>query len=166
MRETTDDLDQLQALLDRSHTAAGAHLQSIFNAVPGLSAVDLAHTLEGIFEMHLATLAGNGAPLVAPIDGIFFKGKVCFALPGQSVRAPLVRRDRRVSASFTQDSFAFIVHGTAREVDHVEDLDALVKELYVAQYGPGWVDWHDEYRREHGPGFKGWIEPRVMFAKR
>ena len=170
MRETEDDLVQLQALLDRSFAGAGAHLLAIFDEDHRLGAQELVDTLDGLFEMHLSTLAGNGAPLVAPIDGIFFRGKVFFGLPAESVRARLVKRDPRISASYTQGSFAFIVHGLARAVDESsevgEQFGVLTRELYVAQYGPGWIHWHEHRRRTVGPGFSGWIEPRVMFAKR
>src|SRR5437588_11795132 len=126
MHESKDDLDQLRGLLDQSYAGAGEHLRSIFDGPARLSAEELAAGLDGIFEMHLATLAGDGAPLVAPIDGIFFRGEVFFGLPAESVRIRLVRRDPRVSASYTRESFAFIVHGRAREVD---EASPLAKEL-------------------------------------
>jgi hypothetical protein len=172
MQESKADLEGLQALLDRSFAGAGAHLRSIFDKEHRLSAQGLVDALEGIFEMHLATLTSNGAPLVAPIDGVFFKGKVWFGLPTESVRSRLVRRDSRISASYSQGSFAFIVHGSANEFTQASpvfeefEFEAFIKELYVAQYGPDWLKWHENRQREHGPGFRAWIEPRVMFAKR
>jgi hypothetical protein len=170
MRESESNLQVLQALLDRSYAGAGAHLRSIFDEEHRLTARELADALDGIFEMHLATLAGDGAPLVAPIDGIFCQGKIWFGLPSDSLRARLLRRDARVSASYTRGSFAFIAHGTAREADmetpEAAEFRALAEELYVAQYGPAWVKWAEHRERTHGPGFTGWIEPRVLFAKR
>src|SRR5439155_5368275 len=164
MRETQADLDELQALLDRSHAGAGAHLRSIFNDEHRLSAEQVAGALDGIFEMHLATLTGDGAPLVAPVDGIFFKGKVWFGLPAESVRARLVPRDPRVSASYTRGSFAFIVHGRAHQAGIVEEYDTLVRELYVAQYGPGCIKWLVFRLRVVGSGYTGMIVPRAMFV--
>ena len=168
MRESKAELVQLQSLLDSSHAGAGAHLRSIFDEEHRLSADALVDALDGVFEMHLATLAGDGAPLVAPIDGIFFAGKIWFGLPTESVRARLVSRDPRVSASYTRESLALIVHGRAQPETagaRSEEFNALVRELYVAQYGPGWVKWHERRQRDLGPGWSGWIEPRVMFAK-
>jgi hypothetical protein len=167
MRESEADMAVLQTLLDRSFAEAGAHLRSIFDEAHRPSAAELAQTLDGIVEIHLATVAHDGAPLVAPVDAIFFRGKVWFGLPPESVRSRLVRRDPRVSASYTNESFAFIVHGVANEiVEVVEEFDQLVRELYVAQFGPGWIQWHEHRQRELGPGYNGWIEPRVMFVKR
>ena len=171
MRETEADLVELQALLDRSDGAAGPHLRSIFDDRQRATASDVVATLDGVFEMHLATVTAGGAPLVAPLDGILFHGKVWFGLPAASLRARLVRRNAAVSASFTRESFAFIVHGTAHELEPgtapATEFDALVRELYVGLYGPGWLEWHERHKRETGgdDGFNGWIEPRRMFAK-
>ena len=172
MRESTADVAALQRVLDVSRAAAGAHLRAIFDDDHALRATDVIAELDGIFEMHLATVAADGAPLVAPVDGIFFRGRVWFGLPGGSVRARLVRREPRVSASYTKDSFAFIVHGSARRADGRDDqlgeFDALMQELYVAEYGPGWIEWREQQRRADAAGrsFTGWIEPRRMFVKR
>ena len=173
MLESKADLRELQQLLDRSHANAGEHLRAIFDAEHLLSAEELVEALVGVFEMHMATVAGDGAPLVAPLDGIFFKGKVWFGFPPRSLRARLVRRDPRLSASYTKPpSLAFIVHGRANELDETNpdfaEYEGLMRELYVALYGPGWIDWYERQRRDTsaGAGFNGWIEPRIMFAKR
>lgn len=171
MRESSTDLRELRDVLRRSYRSAGAHLRSIFDEQHRVSADELVRALDRIFEMHLATVAGNGSPLVAPIDGVLFKGRICFGLPAASVRARLVRRDPRVSASYTNGpSFAFVVHGNAHELDSASEefgeYESLIRELYVARYGPGWIDWYDQ---QHdgigGAGFTGYIVPRLLFAK-
>jgi hypothetical protein len=173
VRESKADLNELQELLQRSHEKGGSHLRSIFDQEHRLTAEEFVEALDGIFEMHLATVAGNGAPVVAPVDGVLFKGKIWFGLPAGSVRSRLVRRDPRVSASYTSgQSFAFIVHGTARTLDETNtvfgEYDSLLRELYVAAYGPGWIDWYERQQRYHAGSewFNGWIEPRLMFVKR
>jgi hypothetical protein len=171
VRETAADLEALQAVLDASHAAAGPHLRSIFGDTP-MSADDLVRALDGVFEMHLATATRRGAPLVAPIDGLLFHGQVWFGIPAAAVRARLVRRRPEVSASYTRDSMALIVHGTAREVEPGsalgQDFEALVVEVYTAIYGPGWAKWRAQQlqQQQQQQGWGGWIEPRRMFAKR
>lgn len=171
MRESSADRRELQALLDRSFATAGPHLRSIFDARHRVDADALAAALDGVFEMHLATVAGDGAPLVAPVDGIFFRGHVWFGLVAGSVRDRHLRRDPRVSASYARDSFALIVHGTARPVDEAgeafAEYDELMRDLYVGLYGAGWIEWYEQLRRERSPGagFLGYIEARAMFAK-
>jgi hypothetical protein len=171
MRETDAELTDLQSLMDRSLGAAGRHLRATFADEQRLTAEEFVAALDGIFEMHLAAVTSTGAPLVAPTDGIFLRGKVWFGFPARAVRARLLRRDPRVSASYSKKSFAFIAHGSAQEVDEANpawpEYEALLRELYVAEYGPGWIDWYEELREQpRGSGFTGYIEPRVMFAKR
>jgi hypothetical protein len=104
MLESETDLAQLQLLMDRSLGAAGPHLRPIFGGDNWLTAEELSGALDGIFELHLAVVARTGAPLVAPIDGISFRGKISFGLPEGAVRAQLLRLEPRVSASYTRDS--------------------------------------------------------------
>jgi len=171
VRETAAEIETLQRLLDESDAGAGDHLRLIFGGANRLTAGELVAKLDGIFEVHLATLTGDGAPLVAPIDAIFLHGKVFVSVAGTAVRSRLLRRDQRVSASYTDGSFAFIVHGKAvamaDESAAAQEFLEVVKELYVALYGPGWITFHEQRKRDHSEAdWSGWIEPRVMFAKR
>src|SRR5262245_45688985 len=101
MHETDDDLRALETLLSESHRMGGRHLRSIFTDAARPSAAELVRKLSNIFEVHLATTTVGGAPLVAPVDGCFFKGKLWFGVPADSLRTTLLRRDPRVSASYT-----------------------------------------------------------------
>lgn len=171
MHETSADLTWLQALLDRSYEDAGDHLRSIFTPTSRLTAIEVAQSLSGIFEMHLATTTPDGAPLVAPVDGLFFKGKVWFGFPAAAARARLVRRDPRVSASYTRgESFAFIVHGVAVEKNvsdpATEPYMAYVTAQYVERYGPGWIEWREKIGGQPGREYNACIEPRRMYVKR
>lgn len=169
MRETPEDLDELQTLLDVSFDRSGEHLRTAFSQEHRLSASSLVTRLPGLFEMHFAVVAADGAPLVAPVDGFLLRGRICLGLPAGSVRARLVRRDPRVSASFNADEVAFIAHGTFVEIDEhhslVELFDRTSRELYVDQYGEWFDDWLDHKFEVDGRGVTGYIEPRVIFAK-
>ncbi len=167
MRETPAEIDSLQDMLDRSFERSGEHLRSAFQQTKRPTATALVGALPGIFEMHLAVATSTGAPLVAPVDAVLFRGQVWFGLPGTAVRARLLKRDRRVSASYVADGIALIVHGSAVTPDNarVEEFEQVTRELYVALYGKGWLDWHAAQQFGAGPaGFSGYIQPRVMFA--
>jgi len=170
MHENHSDLQVLQALLDASFEKAGSHLRSIFKEESRLDARQVTAELDGIFEMHLATVTKEGAPLVAPIDGILYRGKVWFGFPALAVRASLVRRDPRVSASYTKGkSFAFIIHGNCHEVAVTDPLFqeyfSCLQELYIKAYGPGWVEWHAQQKSGAGEEYNAWIEPTRMYVK-
>lgn len=169
MQETDTDIALLQRVLDESAEGSGPHLRSAFGQDTRPSAAHVASALVGIFEMHLAVVTSDGAPLVAPIDGIFYRGKIWAGIPALSVRARLVRRDPRVSVSYNAEHLAFIVHGSFAElppndVDRRE-FDAMARSLYIDQYGDWFGPFLDERDRTAGPGVSGYIEPRRMFVK-
>jgi hypothetical protein len=169
VHETESNMAELQRILDASIESSGAHLRSAFSQETPPTARRMVEALPGIFEMHLAVVTAEGAPLVAPIDGILYKGKVWVGIPAKAVRARLVRRDPRVSASYNTNDFAFIVHGAFQEPPN-DDLDrqefaALARSLYIEQYGDWFGPWMDQRDRTEGPGVTGYIEPRRMFAK-
>lgn len=170
MHERQEDLKHLQQVLDQSAATSGAHLREAFSQADRRpSASDVVAALVGIFEMHLAALSSSGAPLVAPVDAICFRGRIWFGLPPESLRSRLVRKDPRVSASYDTGGFGFIVHGTFHEaVEGSEEraaFDDVARALYVARYGDWFDDFLDERARTRGAGTTGWIEPRRFYAK-
>lgn len=167
MRETAEDLQRLQGALDESRRRAGEHLRKAFGE-SAATAAEIARSLSGVFEMHLAVVSRSGAPRVAPVDGVLFHGRITFGLPAGSVRSRLVRADDRVSASYNHGSTAFIVHGLAHELadgDEAAEFEELTKQIYVGIYGPGWLEWFDAQQSESRGGFTGWIEPRRIYVK-
>lgn len=169
MNETEQDLAELQRVLDASIEAGGEHLLAAFGQAAPPTASRAAGALSGIFEMHLAVVTADGAPLVAPIDGIFYRGKVWVGIPTKAVRARLVRREPRVSASYNTSDFAFILHGRFHEPpaddEELRGFAALARSLYVGQFGDWFGPWMDERDRTEGPGVTGYIKPRRMFVK-
>lgn len=168
MLENDDDLEALQRVLEDSAAGSGEHLRSAFGRDRWLSASALAEALVGIVEVHLAALSATGAPLVAPVDAILFKGRLWIGFPAASLRAKLLRRDPRVSVSYVRGDLGLIVHGTFNEVSDEEAVAtgyaALARELYVAAYGAWFGEWLD--RKQGGSNdLTGFVEPRVMFAK-
>jgi hypothetical protein len=53
--------------------------------------------------MHLATATSSGAPFVAPIGCLFYRGAIWFGVPTRAVRQAFLRRDAGVSISYTRD---------------------------------------------------------------
>ena len=164
MRETPDDLLLLQRRLDDSYDRAGEHIRSIFRPERRLDAQGLADALQGVFLLNLATVTAEGAPFVAPLDGLFYRGQVWFGFPPGSVRGGHVRARPQVSATCTRDAkVCLIVHGTAREADLVgdhADADRFIREIY----GPIFEQSAALYVDRAGPSWDGWIDPERIFA--
>ena len=166
MHESAEDIRRLQALLDTSYAAAGAHLKSIFRSP--LDAASLVAALPGIFEMHLGTVTAAGAPFVAPIDGLFYRGDIWFGIPADAVRIGHIGREPRVSASYTRGEFCFIAHGRAvADPAKLQAFSAYSDAEYTKLYGDRWLEWRQRRREEAGdrPGFVGRIEASLLFAK-
>jgi hypothetical protein len=142
MYETTEDLIALSDLLDRSYARAGAHLRSIFTPERRISAEDLVTLLTGVQVLNLATVTRACAPRVAPVDGLFYRGRFWFGSAAASVRFTHLRERAQISASHTRgEELAVIVHGTATMVDTGDPAHAGFATYYSEIYGFGWEAW-------------------------
>ena len=118
MRETESDLSRLQGVLVESHERAGSHLRSVITPERRLTAVDLTARLTGMKLLALATVNSRGAPVVGPVDGIFYRGEFWFGTSPSALRIRHIRRNpgRERNASSQGEELAVTVHGTA----HIE----------------------------------------------
>ena len=163
MHESPEDLDRLQDVLDRSYAGGGRHLRSIITPERRLSAADLAARLTGMTLLVVATVARDGRPMAAPVDGIFYRGTFHFGSAPDSRRFQHIRRDPRVSAVHVpSEALSVTVHGTTTLVDvgapeHSGFRRALL-EVYVPLYGAGWEAFLDS-----GPLYAR-IDPERMFT--
>jgi general stress protein 26 len=142
MYETAEDLIALTALLDRSHARAGAHLRSIFTPERRIPAEELVALLPGVQVLNLATVSRACAPRVAPVDGLFYRGRFWFGTAAAAVRVAHLRARSQVSASHTRgEELAVIVHGTAALIDAGDPAHAGFASYYREVYGFGWEEW-------------------------
>jgi hypothetical protein len=161
MRETPQDIEDLQKLLDASYERAGPHLKSIITPERRLSAEDVVKELQGMTLLALATINSRGEPMVSPVDGIFFRGTYLFGSAHNSVRFQHIRRRPQVSATHTRgEELVVTVHGIARTIDKKvgdwEDLKSVFREVYGVEWD-SWGYWDSDMPY-------AWIEPRAMFA--
>ena len=167
MRETEDDLRTLSRLLDESYASAGEHLRSIFTPERRMSAEEVVRTLRGVFVLHLGTVTSSGQPRVAPIDGLFLRGRLWFGVPPGAVRIAHLRARPSVSACYTLgEELCVIVHGTAREIREGEptyaEYETYGREAYGAEIWDYWSKEH--YRDRQGTDFTAWIDADRMYA--
>ncbi|HEV7562557.1 MAG TPA: pyridoxamine 5'-phosphate oxidase family protein [Solirubrobacterales bacterium] len=148
MRETGEDLERLQRLLDESFEAAGPHLLRIITPERRLDAGQVAAALTGMRLLALATVTADGRPQVGPVDGIFLHGNFHFGSAPDSARARNIRHRADVSATHLPgEELAVTVHGRALPVDHQAEEGAELRqallEIYVPRYGPEWEEFLD-----------------------
>ena len=142
MRETESDLQRLQAVLDVAHERAGPHLRSIITPERRLTAVELTDRLTGMKILALATVNSRGAPIVGPVDDIFYRGEFWFGTSPEALRIRHIRRNQAVSATHVAgEEFAVTVHGTAHVEGVPDDLPDGFREVCCEIYGDGWLEW-------------------------
>jgi hypothetical protein len=148
MQESPADIVALQALLDRSYSAAGAHLLRIHTPDRRLDAEQVAERLTGMCLLSLATVTSDGRPIVGPVDGIFYRGSFYFGSAPDSMRFRHNRERPHVSATHLPgEELAVTVHGRAVPVDlHAGDtagFRAALLGVYVPRYGAEWEEFLD-----------------------
>ena len=142
MHETPNDLLELTELLDCSYARAGNHLRSIFTPERRIPADELVGLLPGVQVLNLATVSRACAPRVAPVDGLFYRGRFWFGSAAASVRFTHLRERPQVSASHTRgDALAIVVHGTAALIEAGDPAHAGFADYYREVYGFGWEEW-------------------------
>jgi uncharacterized pyridoxamine 5'-phosphate oxidase family protein len=161
MYETEDDLDRLQVLLDASYARAGSHLRSIWDEQSRLNARALSAELVGVQVLDLATVTPRGEPRVAPVDGLFYRGRFWFGSAEHSQRFRNIRANPAVSGAVTRglETFLVLVHGRAVETDprgpEAEGFAAYPRELYA-------FDWD----AAHPTAPYAWIDASTLLAFR
>ncbi|MEX1296653.1 MAG: pyridoxamine 5'-phosphate oxidase family protein [Candidatus Limnocylindrales bacterium] len=137
MRETAEDLARLQALLDRSYEAAGAHLRGVITPERRLTAEQLAERLPGMCLLALATATADGRPINGPVDGFFYRGEWYFGSSHESLRFRHIRQRPAVSATYLPgEELSVTTHGRAHEVDASTHDDGGFAEVVIGYYGP------------------------------
>ena len=142
MRETQEDIERLQALLDNSIERAGAFLRRSFQ-MPGhsLTAQQLIDCWLDVQTVALATVTTRGEPRVAPIGSLLYRGEIYIPTVATAARTRHVMKRPAVSLSLfrvvcgqgeQKDELAIIVHGSAAIIspDHA-DFETLENLLYA-----------------------------------
>jgi hypothetical protein len=160
MHETAEDLEALQALIDRSYAGGGEHLLRIHTADRRLGAQAVSERLQGMSLLALATVSSAGRPVVGPVDGIFFRGAFHFGSAPDSIRARHIAARPWVSATHLPgEELAVTVHGRAVPVDVSSGpFRQALLDIYVPRYGESWAQMLES-------GAVYWrIEPERMFT--
>lgn len=148
MNETPQEMERLQHLLDESSAAAGPHLRGIITDDRRLSAEQLCERLQAMCLLTVATVTGDGRPLVGPVDGYLLHGSFYFSSGKDSVRMRHLAVRPAVSATYLPaEELAVTVHGRA-ELFEVNDpgrpeLRQAMLDYYLPKQGRAFEEWLD-----------------------
>jgi hypothetical protein len=155
MHETSEELDELQALLDASLSRSTEHLRSIFTERT-VDARQLTRILTGMCTLALSTVTAKGEPRISGVDGHFLHGTWYFGTARTAAKARhLAARPAASAAHMRGEDLGVFTHGTVEilnpqggepAADWPEAL-AYFKEFY----GDNAFDWDNEvsYYRLH-----------------
>ena len=134
MKETEQELDALQALLDRSHRGASDHLRSIIDDNRTLSAREIAGLMTGMRVISFATVTSRGEPRVSAVDGHFLHGHWILGTLRTSPKGRQLLANPAVSAACIEgEELAVFTHGRAAVLEG--DELAEVEAHWTAHYG-------------------------------
>ena len=148
MRETAEELDALQALLDASLSRSTAHLRSIFTDRT-LTAKQLTQILTGMCTLAVATVTAKGEPRISGADGHFLHGKWHFGTARSAAKARhFAARPAASVAHMRGEDLGVFTHGAVETLNPQDgqpvadwpDLLAYFKDFY----GDGAFDWDND----------------------
>ncbi|MGW4337929.1 pyridoxamine 5'-phosphate oxidase family protein [Rhodococcus koreensis] len=156
MRETPEELTELQALLDASLSRSTTHLRSIINTERTLTAAQLTEVITGMCTLALSTVTANGEPRISGVDGHFLHGKWHFGTARGAAKARhLAARPAASAAHLRGEDLGVFTHGTV-EILNPQDGEPAAdwSELlayFKGFYGDDSFDWDNDvvYYRLH-----------------
>ncbi len=144
MFETTAELGDLQALLDRSHAGATGHLRGIINDQRTLRATEVVGLLTGMCTLNLATVTAAGEPRISAVDGHLLHAEWIFSTSLTSAKARHLLARPAVSASYLEgEDLGVFTHGAARKIDETEPDYAWILGHLTEHYGSSPLSWGD-----------------------
>ncbi|RKE07809.1 pyridoxamine 5'-phosphate oxidase family protein [Catellatospora citrea] len=156
VRETPEDLVELQALLHASLSRSTSHLRSIINTERTLTAEQLTQVLTGMCTLALSTVTAKGEPRISGVDGHFLHGKWHFGTARTAAKARHLAARPAVSAAHLRgEDLGVFTHGQVEILNPAQgepaadwpELLAYFKDFYGADA----FDWDHEvvYYRLH-----------------
>jgi len=147
MYESDDDIRELQALLDRTFARANPHLAGIVKPERRLNARQIVRYLQGTKHVAFGTVNAEGEPRVAPLDGVFIRGRFTVSTGGRAARLEHLRRNAACSgAHMDGDVVGIVVNGRAtiigREDTGADEIEPVWREIYGSspfEWGKGVV---------------------------
>src|SRR5438874_13346354 len=134
MRETQEDIERLQALLDNNIERAGAFLRRSFQMPEhSLTAQQMIDCWQDVPTVALATVTTRGEPRIAPIGSLLYRSDIYLPTVATAARTRHIMKRPAVSLNLLRENeLAIIVHGSAAIIspDHA-DFETLENLLYA-----------------------------------
>ena len=158
MFESDDEMVALQALIDRTFAHANPHLAGIVTPERRLNAHQVVKYLQGTKHVAFATVNERGEPRVAPLDGVFVRGRFTVSTGGQAARLRHLRANPACSAAHVDgDTIGIVAHGHATIIGQDDPGAGELEPIWRDIYGSSPFSWGE------GVVFMR-VEPTSMWA--
>jgi hypothetical protein len=142
VRETPEETDALQALLDRSIARSGSHLTGIITQDRQLTARQLVAELQGMKVLVLATVTAAGEPRTSCVDGHFLHGSWLFSTDESARKAVQLKARPALSCTHADgERMAVFTHGTGDYITADRPEFAGYDEYFTDHYGSSPTTW-------------------------
>ncbi|MFI5728476.1 pyridoxamine 5'-phosphate oxidase family protein [Kribbella sp. NPDC051587] len=142
MKETTEEVSGLQALLDASIGRSTQHLRNIITPERELNAEELIQVLTGMCTLNLATVTKSGEPRISAVDGHFLHARWVFTTAGSAAKARHLKARPAASLAYVDgERLGVFSHGQVEFLtgEH-PDFDEIEAHL-VAHYDSSPSSW-------------------------
>jgi pyridoxine/pyridoxamine 5'-phosphate oxidase len=142
MKETSEEVSGLQALLDASIGQSTQHLRNIITAERELNAEELTQVLTGMCTLNLATVTKSGEPRISAVDGHFLHARWVFTTAGSAAKARHLKARPAASLAYVDgERLGVFSHGQVEFLtgEH-PDFDEIEAHL-VAHYDSSPSSW-------------------------
>jgi Pyridoxamine 5'-phosphate oxidase len=143
MRETPEEIAELQALIDRTMAHINPHFAAIVTKKNRLTARQIVAYLQGTRIVAFGTVSQKGEPRVSPLDSLFLHGRFTLSTDVAATRIGHLRANPACSAVYLEgDRVAVVVNGRVEWIerghpDHDEIHAAWTKQYNNDPYGWG-----------------------------
>jgi hypothetical protein len=142
VKETKDELEALQQLIDASIGSSGAHLLNIVTPPRRLTARQLVAAVTGMKVIVVATVTASGEPRTSCADGHFLHGTWTFGTDARAHKARHLRARPAVSVTHADgERMAVFTHGHAELITTRDPDFRPLEEHFIAHYGSSPRDW-------------------------
>jgi hypothetical protein len=138
MRETPEEIAELQRLFDATLAHINPHMASIVKPKHRLTAAQVCTYLQGTRHVAFSTVNRGGEPRTSPLDSLFLHGRFTLSTGLEATRIAHLRANPACSAVYLEgDRIAVVVNGTVEwiERDHPDH-----DEIHTA--------WTDQYESD------------------
>jgi uncharacterized pyridoxamine 5'-phosphate oxidase family protein len=144
MRETPEEIADIQRMFDAHMARANPHMKAIVTRKRRLTAEQVVRHLEGTRIVALATVTPSGKPRVSPLDSLFLHGRFTLSTDVRATRVAHLRANAACSAVYMEaDRIAVVANGTVEwitreHIDHDE-----IHAAWQATYDSDPYTWGD-----------------------